>query len=69
MTEDSVYPSAILTKLSAMMFDLMRIAEQIEAHAMLETGKARVAPPSRPAVTAAGNVVPFRRPDSRKRSL
>lgn len=60
LTENREYPAAILAKLSSMMFDLMRIAEQIEAHEL--SGRSQKRPEPRTARNYADfeNVVPFR---------
>lgn len=68
-TQKGAYPGMILAKLSSMMFDLMRIAEQIEAHELAR----RTQSPPEPRVPRnyadAANVVPFRRPAEARREL
>lgn len=69
MSQKGAYPAVILAKLSSMMFDLMRLAEQIEAHELArrsqtpaEAAPHRTYPPD-------ANVVPFRRPVERRRDM
>lgn len=69
MSQKGNYPAGILAKLSSMMFDLMRIAEQIEAH---ELARGAALPPEtrQPRnYSDAANVVPFRRPVGVRREL
>lgn len=64
MASKEKYPGPILMKLSAMMDELMLIAEQIEAneHAREFAARRRTATEN---VVWAENVVPFRRPAAR----
>ena len=69
MGQKGVYPATILAKLSSMMFDLMRLAEQIEAH---ELARGSGYPPDqrKPCnYSDAANVVPFRRREDARREL
>lgn len=69
MSQKGAYPAVVLAKLSSMMFDLMRLAEQIEAH---ELARAAGGPPEprKPCnYSEAANVVPFRRPGEARREM
>lgn len=69
MSQKGAYPAVILAKLSTMMFDLMRLAEQIEAHE-LARGAGFAPPPREPrSYCDAANVVPFRRPGDARREM
>lgn len=69
MSQKGNYPAAILAKLSSMMFDLMRLAEQIEAHELARNSG--VSPETRHPCnySDAANVVPFRRPEAVRREV
>lgn len=69
MSQKGAYPAVILAKLSSMMFDLMRLAEQIEAHELARRSQtlAEAVPPRTYPPDA--NVVPFRRPALRRRDM
>ncbi len=70
MTEKGTYPAAILAKLSSMMFDLMRLAEQIEAHELARRSQTPPEPRTPCNYSDAANVVPFRpRIQARRESL
>lgn len=64
MASREKYPGPILAKLSAMMDELMLIAEQIEANERARSYAQRRN--AAEAVACAGNVVPFRRPPSQQ---
>lgn len=69
MSQKGTCPAVVLAKLSSMMFDLMRLAEQIEAH---ELARGAVSPPEprKPCnYYDAANVVPFRRPGEARREM
>jgi hypothetical protein len=60
MSQKGVYPATVLAKLSSMMFDLMRIAEQIEAHELSRRAQNPPEPRKPCNYSDAPNVVPFR---------
>lgn len=68
MTTGRDYPGPILVRLSVMMDELMRIAEQIEAHERAREFAARRRVRAED-VPRAENVVPFRRPTSSQKGL
>lgn len=61
MAQKGAYPGTILAKLSSMMFDLMRLAEQIEAHELSRRSQSPPEPRMPCNYSDAANVVPFRR--------
>lgn len=65
MSQNGAYPASILAKLSSMMFEMMRLAEQIEAHERLRNHQTE--PQISPGVFDAPNVVPFRHPNAPRR--
>ncbi|SBW12754.1 hypothetical protein KL86APRO_30245 [uncultured Alphaproteobacteria bacterium] len=65
MASREKYPGPILAKLSAMMDELMLIAEQIEANERARSYAQRRNAAAE-AAACAGNVVPFRRPSSQQ---
>lgn len=64
MASREKYPGPILAKLSAMMDELMLIAEQIEANERARSYAQRRN--AAEAIVFAENVVPFRRPSSQQ---
>jgi hypothetical protein len=69
MSQKGTYPAVVLAKLSSMMFDLMRLAEQIEAHELARSAGAPPEPREPRNYCEAANVVPFRRPGDARREM